>query len=640
MSVIAGVFSRGSNGEHTKARLLGMLATMQSRFSDGHASLTIDPVSMGLGWLNTLDERIGGPFSLSDNSLSIVGDIRLDNRDVLIPILGDLPMEITDSELIMRAYQKWGEGVPIHLEGDFAFALWDAEKQLMFCARDRFGIRPFYFNLTDRQFAFASDISALVEMPNVRIDVDEGSIADFLVGLPGEVDQTAFRQIRRLPPGYFMKVTHNAVQSDGYWAMHPVQSIGDSDALPEAFAELFARSVKNRMRGTEKLGVMLSGGLDSSSIACVARDLRSEQRPGAINTYSLIFDQDSGADESHLIHSVINTGGLEANFQGPRMPEPFGDYENVIHEQSELFLAPGLSNIRAIYAQANGDGKRVLLDGHGGDEVVSHGFGRLGELAKQGRWMKLWVEVFGASKALNIHPIALYLRLMANRHSRAAHIPNVFGRLSQFMVPYRLKAKFKKDRTAWRHLVNESLVHRSDLVTRYAKARGSRAKDASEQFEHLHNITNPLIPHAFEVLGRAASANCIEPRYPFWDKELVTFCLGLPASRKLNNGWTRLILRQAMEGILPTEVQWRRDKSNFTSSMATSILSSNQNLMRSVMGDEVDRIAPYVNVDFLRKAFTRLSQQGDQANLDDIQHVWRSVWLSLWLKQMEREISV
>lgn len=639
MSAIAGIFSRGTSGEPTEACLHKMLSAMQARFSDGQKVLTIGPMTLGLGWANTSSERKGGPFSSPGKALSIVGDIRLDNREVLIPILGNCAGGITDSELVLKAYRRWGESMPSHLDGDFAFVIWDDSRQLVFCARDRFGIKPFYFRLTEMQFSVASGISALVEMRGSGLDVDEDRIADFLVGLPSETGKTAFQQIRRLPPGNYMTITRDDVHIAGYWVAQPKQPVAQAD-LPDAFAELFTRSVANRMRGTDQVGVMLSGGLDSSSIACVARNLRSMQGQGALDAYSLVFKRGSSADEIHSIQSVLNTGGFKSHFLGPELPEPFAHHENVLREQSELFLAPGLSNIRSIYAQAKANGQRVLLDGHGGDEVVSHGYGRLRELTDQGRWLRLWREACGAAKTLNVSPATICLQLLTSRFAASSNLFNSFNTFSQSILPYRVRAKFSRNRTGWRQLVNEDLVHRSNLIARYSGARDTKVGNASEQGEHLHIITNPLIPHAFEVLDRAAGANCIEPRYPFWDKELLLFCLGLPASQKLGNGWTRLILRQAMEGILPPAVQWRRDKADFTSNIAVSMLSHNQALMSSIMGAEADRIAPYVNMDFLRKAFQRLSQQGDRAHLDDILHVWRSVWLSLWLKQMERGASV
>lgn len=639
MSAIAGIFSRGTSGGSTETCLHNMLSTMQARFSDGQKVLTIGPMTLGLGWTNTSGERKGGPFSLHGKSLSIVGDIRLDNREALIPILGNCAGGITDSELVLKAYRRWGESMLAHLDGDFAFVIWDNSRQLAFCARDRFGIKPFYFRLTRMQFSVASSISALVEMKGSGVDVDEDRIADFLVGLPNETDRTAFQQINRLPPGNYMTITRDDVHTAGYWVARPSPPIAQAE-LPDAFAELFTRSVANRMRGTEQVGVMLSGGLDSSSIACVARNLRSMQGQGALDAYSLVFERGSGADEVHSIQSVLNTGGFKSHVLGPEMPEPFAHHESVLREQSELFLAPGLSNIRSIYAQARANGQHVLLDGHGGDEVVSHGYGRLRELTDQGRWLSLWREACGVAKTLNVSPAAICLQLWTSRFAASGNLFNSFNSFSHSILPYRLRAKLSGRRTRWRQLVNEDLVRRSNLVARYSVAQGAKPGKAGEQGEHLQIVSNPLIPHAFEVLDRAAGANCIEPRYPFWDKELLLFCLGLPASEKLGNGWTRLILRQAMEGILPPEVQWRRDKADFTSNIAVSMLSHNHALMSAIMGTDADRIAPYVNMDFLRKAFQRLSQQGDRARLDDVLHVWRSVWLSLWLKQMERGTSV
>ena len=158
----------------------------------------------------------------------------------------------------------------------------------------------------------------------------------------------------------------------------------------------------------------------------------------------------------------------------------------------------------------------------------------------------------------------------------------------------------------------------------------------NEALNHRWNVSGGLVSHAFEVLDKAAANFGVEPRYPFWDKPLVEFCLALPGEEKLKSGWGRSVLRRAMEGILPPAVQWRRDKIDFKSNLVEGIMNNHRPLLERVLGPEGDRIAPYVNLPAVTAAYGRLVNDPAGAKLDDIQQIWRSVSLSLWLRQVER----
>ena len=269
MSGVAGIVHVDNGRPATADDIQQMLSRMRHRARDGSSWWTDGSVALGHAWLDTTGEDGPGPLTMAGGKLAITADCRLDNRDELLARLGLRDRSIADAVLIMRAYLKWGEACPTYLQGDFAFAIWDGERQALFCARDHFGVKPFYYHSTGGRFAFASEIGPILALDGVGRRLSEHQIAGFLAGLPDDPQATPYAEIFRLPARHGMTVAGRQVVLRRYWQIEPSQRPARGDAAEE-FGHLFAQSVENRMRGTPAVGAMLSGGLDSSSIACVA----------------------------------------------------------------------------------------------------------------------------------------------------------------------------------------------------------------------------------------------------------------------------------------------------------------------------------------------------------------------------------
>jgi asparagine synthase (glutamine-hydrolysing) len=341
-------------------------------------------------------------------------------------------------------------------------------------------------------------------------------------------------------------------------------------------------------------------------------------------------------DEKPFIDAVLGHQPLDATLIGVGNYAPFAEFERILEEQEGTFLAPGLSLTRDIYRTAGAKGVKVLLDGHGGDEVVSQGHGHLHELANARRWLELWRELHSAANTYGDGMLSLYFKFLtiygpAWRIARMRGIAKrVAGRLWRMPAPVR--------RAAWAGLVNPDLARRTDLAERFHRAGYMPAAvSASEALTHRWLLSTGLVPHAFEVLDKAAANFGVEPRYPFWDKPLVEFCLSLPGEEKLKDGFGRHVMRRAMQGILPPAVQWRRDKIDFTANLVKGMLGNHRQLLDKVLMADSDLIAPYVNLPEVNAVYQRMLQQPEQATLPDVQHVWRSVSLSLWLRQVQRD---
>ncbi|MER9006303.1 lasso peptide isopeptide bond-forming cyclase [Mesorhizobium sp. M0862] len=634
MSGVAGILLRQGGRQAAAADIQRMLTRMQHRAPDGSSWWMDEGVVLGHAWLNTTDEAGPGPLTMAGGKLAITADCRLDNRDELLARLGIRDSSVADAVLLMRAYLRWGEACPEHLQGDFAFAIWDGERRQLFCVRDHFGVKPFYYHSSDRRFVFASEIGPILDAGGVDMRISEHQISGFLAGLPDDPQSTAYADIFRLPARHSLTVTGNQVVLRRYWQIEPSPRPMRSDTAEE-FRHLFSQSVRNRMRGTPAVGAMLSGGLDSSSIACVAGLQNAAQRKPRLPTFSLVFEKGSPMDERPFIEAVLGQEKVDGTLISVGNYAPFAEFEHILEEQEETFLAPGLSLTRDIYRTAGAKGMRVLLDGHGGDEVVSQGHGHLHELADAGKWMELWRELRSASNTYGDGMLGLYYKFLT-LYGPAWRVAKI-KRFANRAINKLRRHPAGRSATSWRGLINPDLAMRTDLVERFRRAGYmSPAVSASETLTHRWLLSNGMVPHAFEVLDKAAANFGVEPRYPFWDKPLVEFCLALPGAEKLNRGFGRSVLRRAMEGILPPVVQWRRDKIDFTSNLVKGMLSNHRDLLDKVLVADAALIAPYVNLPEVTAAYGRIARQPDEATLPDVQYVWRSIALSLWLRQVQQ----
>lgn len=633
MSGVAGLV-HGDNGRPAGAGdIQEMLSRMRHRARDGSSWWTEGSVALGHAWLDTTGEDGPGPLTMAGGKLAITADCRLDNRDELLARLGLRDRSIADAVLIMRAYLKWGEACPTYLQGDFAFAIWDGERRALFCARDHFGVKPFYYHSTGKRFAFASEIGPILALDGVGRRLSEHQISGFLAGLPDDPQATPYTEIFRLPERHSMTVVDRQVTLRRYWQIEPSQRPPRSDAAEE-FRHLFVQSVENRMRGTPAVGAMLSGGLDSSSIACVAGLRAAAQRNPRLKTFSLVFDKGSSMDEKPFIDAVVDDNPLDATLIAVGNYAPFAEFERILEEQEGTFLAPGLSLTRDLYRTAGAKGVKVLLDGHGGDEVVSQGHGHLHELANAGRWLELWRELRSAANTYGEGMLSLYFKFLTI-YGPAWRIARVRWMARRVVGKVRRRPA-QAARAAWTGLVNPELARRTDLAERFHRSgHMPTAVSASEALTHRWLLSTGLVPHAFEVLDKAAANFGVEPRYPFWDKPLVEFCLALPGEEKLKDGFGRHVLRRAMQGVLPPAVQWRRDKIDFTANLVKGMLGNHRELLDRLLISDSERIAPYVNLPEVNAVYERLLSQPEQATLPDVQHVWRSVSLSLWLRQVQ-----
>ena len=671
MSGIAGAYSLDGRPAE-RAALRRMVEAMPHRGPDGTGLWCEGPVGLGHRMLHTTPESLSERLPCEDpaSSAVITSDVRIDNRDELIGQLGlrARAHPISDSELVLAAYRRWGERCPERLLGAFAFAVWDRGAQKLFCARDHFGINPLYYHhRAGRAFAFASEIKALLALPSVPARLNEVRVADHLARMREDKEATIYEEILRLPPAHAMAITTGGVRQWKYWTLGPDPDVGamSDEAYTERFLELFTEAVRCRLRSAFPVGAQLSGGLDSSFVACLARDLLRRQGEGPLHTISCVFDETPACDERPYIEAVLEGGGMAPHFvQGDRYG-PLSSLDEIYDVLDDHVAAGNHHLIWEMYRAAQQAGVRVVLDGIDGDNTVSHGELYLKELARAGQWGEFAREValtterhrhadhrqgfqealsnpgvlltqFGLSELGRLAEQGRWLRFASGARQISRYFSVERGKLyrrygRKLLVPrplLRLRRARQGRDSPLPPLVDEAFAQRIGLRKRLKQYEGAALKlEAVRETQRMLFESGRIVP-AFEATNHYAAAFSLEARHPFMDKRLIEFCLALPARQSFREGWTRMIMRQAMEGVVPEPVRWRAGKARITPHFTRGLFEVNAEPLRAQVRDlgPLKRYADVAHVQEMYEAGPSLSD-ADQVQLALV------ATLAFWLKK-------
>ena len=386
------------DGSRVDARIVQeMTGAVAHRGPDGGREWIKDSVGLGHRILRTTpeDAREHQPLCDESGQVCLTFDGRVDNREELARCLnaeGARLREDTDSELVLKAYLQWGEGAPLRILGDFAFAIWDGRLRALFCARDVFGIRPLNYYWGGNFVLIASELHQLLCDRRVKPVPNEGMVAEFLAGEPRSLEETLWEGILRLPPAHFMWVRAGGLEKRRYWDFDLSREVryGSDEEYAEHFLELLREAVRCRLRSSGPVAAQLSGGLDSSSVCVMAKELLREQgRAESLETYSLVFPGMS-CDESEYIQATAQQAGLRSHCFPP--VEVGAGY---FREQTRLYRDfPGWPNGGAMTFLPMRDvlgkgGVRVLLTGAGGNQCVEGSSYILSELRSEGKFVEL-----------------------------------------------------------------------------------------------------------------------------------------------------------------------------------------------------------------------------------------------------------
>ena len=609
MSGIVGILN--INGSPVDRDLLSRLTDcLAFRGPDAQETWSLGPVGLGHTLLRTAEDTRpdSQPFSL-DGVVVITADARIDGRAELRQKLSshgchDLE-EATDAELILHSYLIWGEGCARHLLGDFAFAIWDGGRRQLFCARDHFGIKPYYYAQVGNCLVFSNTLNCLRLHPRVSDQLNELAIGDFLL-FDCNQDQatTTFADIRRLPPAHYLTWRQGNLRLRRYWSLpqidRPLHYPHPQDYV-EHFKVLLTQAVADRLR-TRRVGVAMSGGLDSSTVAALARNLLGRQSaPFDLRAYSIVYDRlipDEERYYSGLVASALNI---------PIHYLPADDYHLYERFEQKDFLPPQPMNHPLLVSwvdllQLAAGNCRVMFTGEAGDGILYPSASYVQKMAKGFRLVKLALEL---GRCL----------------CHYGQIPPVGLRtgLRRWLSP-------NGDRPPYPPWLSRDFEARAGLRARWERLISEVEPPQLMREEIYQKLKYPFWQHFFEtIFDPGATRLPLEFCHPYFDLRLINFALALPPLP-----WCveKILLREAGQDLLPEPVR-RRPKVPLAG-------DPDLELMRQPEARRLDRFVPVPRLaDYVDRRAIPILTKGKSSLM--LSQDLRPICLNYFLKPLYRE---
>jgi asparagine synthase (glutamine-hydrolysing) len=556
MSAIAGLFQLDS-GPIDSVVLARMLDAVPHRGPDAKGVWQLGAVGLGHRLLRTTPESIHErqPLLSEDGTVCLTADARVDNRAELKAALearGARLRSDTDAELLLQAYEVWGEDCAQRIIGDFAFAIWDTRLRRLFCARDPMGVKPFHYWFDGTRFVWASEPRQILIDSEIPLEPNRRSIGSFLLLRGIDRQESLYNGIHRLPAAHGMIVDHSGLHQRRYWDLDRLDELRyrTSTDYAEHFRAVLTEAVQCRLRSSTPVAAFLSGGLDSSSVVSIAQQLYREGKalPNGFDTYSILFDS-LPCDERHDIEEIVKRHGLRAHFV------QFADVQTIELDRPRAY--PGVLYDPTTYAcfsllqKASDQGSRVCLWGTGGDEVLTPGPSYLATLLRYGR----------------IGPFVRQLLYAAG----VCGIPAwkfAWDYCARPAIPSAVKAPFRRIR---RQVTADGLpawISRDFVQTTVPPTAGQMTtkpfNSLSQRQLYAVLIDGWQLGMLLGHLDAMGSSQSAEFRHPFLDRRLIEFVMRVPDRHKVGKGETKALLRNAVRDILPERVVSRLGKVVFT----------------------------------------------------------------------------
>ncbi len=581
---------------------------------------------MGLGHrrLKVIDlsEAAAQPIWLPDRSLGMVYNGEVHNYPELAAELraAGLPLRAdNDTEVLLWAYRLWGEDCFERLNGMWAAAFWQPAEGRLVLSRDRFGIKPLVYSTRGPRIAFASEAKALLAAFPEERRPDRDMLLGFVGGRVSDPDageHTFFDNIRSLPPGHVLRIERAREVLRQYWTFKPGSETARPDA-PEAFLALLNDAVKVRLRTDVPFGILLSGGLDSSTVARLA----AGETPHALQCFSLYYPANP-LDESRYVRLVADDPSrYQIHWITPSTEDLLATIGAIVWHHDAPTPMRGRYPQWHVLKEASRH-VTVVLGGQGADELLA-GYDR-------------FVLPFARDR-LDPH--------LSNPRSRWALIGELLqlGRVSagihRVMPPLVLAALIRELRKAKAALAPDGRVAGRSAphgltpggLSTAATSRPYRSKLNNALWGELRSAGLPEILHAEDALSMAFS---LESRLPFLDHRVVEFCFSLAYHEKIGQGWTKLLLRRATPGILPDAVRLRRHKLGFPGDYPKWLgEGAGLDAVRQLLLDPVTLQRGWLDRNWLTRRFAGPRRRAERWILNNPQQTWRSVTVELWCRQ-------
>lgn len=615
------------------------------------SKLTLNKMSQALRHRGPYNQKIWieGPIGLYNNLLLntpeskyecmpliiddyvITADARLDNRIELYKELGiKKPLsKLTDSELILRSYIKWKDDLIKYLLGDFAFAIWNKKNKQLFCARDHFGLKPFIYYFDSSLFIFSSEIKPLFLEYTVPKIINNERIADFIVQDLEGIDKTStfYNSVFKLEPAYSLVIKNKNLNLKQYWHLFNDKKYENYDKnydFEKTFEQIFTKAVRRRTQNVENVGLTLSGGIDSASIAVIANKINSKRK---IKFISATLDNNKDNFEKPYIDDLEENSNITVNYINENyINDQHNILTNFINESDDLFDV-NMNLIIPICLYARNNNFKSLVFGVDGDLVCSENISSTIYLVKSFQLLTALKLIKEYAKFNNYS----FYELLWN---------NAFKPL----LPLKAKSFYKE-------LIGEKALS-NNLVPEYSMINSEFSKkiNLEDRYRRIHKIKNlppnnslpenvklrcnllnmPFITSAIERYDRVCSRFSLESRHPFFDKELVEYCLNIPIEKKLENGYNKSILRNALRTLLPESIYKKKESFHLGPFYQNNFLYIFKNELKNLADNNFYPVNKYLDSNFLHTAHRNYQKSKDFEKYGN--YLWRALTLDLWLK--------
>jgi len=552
------------------------------------------------------------------DGLMLAWDGRLDNREELMSLLRDeLRNDESDSSIVIQAYKKWSITFLNRLIGDFALSLWDPSLKTLFLARDPVGARLLFYCVSGDRLIWSSRLESLLDLPGQTLEIDDEYMAGYFTNCLTE-GVTPCKNIHAVPAGNFLSARNGKISLQRFWSLEPAKEIRyrTDQEYEEHFVQLFSDAVRVRLRVDGPVWSDLSGGLDSSSIVCVADEILKKEAVQAhrLETVSAVFDESPQSDERRFIRFVEEKRGcvghhfLESEY--PMLLDLTSQSLRTIPNSLEMWSEYHQGVRRAMRKQ----GARVLLCGIGGDELLTAAFDpspELSDLLVQNRLRNL-------HQRLQVWSLALkepYLEVLLEH----ALVP---------ALPRQWRGWYKRHELEKRlELFEPWFVKRFNLRDRllgHVDCFGFKAPSARGQSIAFSAVVGVISS------GYMLTWDPIEIAYPFTHRPLVEFLQAIPATQWIRPGETRSLMRRALKRYLPPEIAKRKGKGNPAQAILRAATREWPKI-RALLEDPIVCARGYVNRNALK---SQLEQPDFERNLNALSLI-RLSCLELWLHDLE-----
>ncbi len=592
-----------------------MTGAVAHRGPDGIGTWTSGATGLGSCLLKSTPEAAFEqlPLVTDEGRYAVALDGRIDNRQELAKALdidSTTLLTVPDSALLLDAYRRWGQDCLDHITGDFAFAIWDAANQEVFCARDPLGVRLLHYYSDGNRFMAATEVAQLLRL--VDAGLDESSVALYLDVRSAKADRTFRKGIKKLPGGCRMTISTAGPKVEIYWNPDPgnLLKLPDTREYEERFLELFKNSVRARMRSTGPVAVSLSGGMDSSSVLALAEHMRRTESPdlAELQFYSNVYSDMAEVDESGYIRDTLEMYGTPGKLieSGDFDDESLGESPLGLR-RAEPYIAPHEESHRRLFTEVKQDGIRSFLTGLGGDEVFTVGGGYMTDLFRT-------FDIRGIRRERRYFNWRAWMGAM--------------GAAARSFVPV---GRGERDEASIEWLSNSARSSiESPEAEEWAIEREFKSHHARD-VEDWIQMRGSLAGYTWTDVTVAEYE--IDARHPFLDRRIVEFLVSVPANVKFRFGYNKRVLRRAMKGILPETVRSRRYKTDFSPLFDAKTTQAEADEITEIVSSPLLADMGLIEPKPLQQAWASYLQSADHVDNEQRTALWAAITLERWLRR-------